>query len=370
MRVNVVNMNGKKGSLFLIPKKRKNICDEDEDEEIEKKHKINRMMDEIHDIEKGNPSKPEIVCDPYIIYELKKKYIDTEYDKRLEALYIWKLNKLTALEKELNELTDLKEESNNYEHNDSDNDNDHQKSINFGETNFYFFYKNQFRIRNGRNACACISLTLIYNLLIYYTEIEFKKLNYEEIINSGIRIWEIWKEETKTSENFVNVHDVLDLKKFQKTKNKLKIIKEFAGSLIDEKNELEDENYHNQKERSFWSIFDTMEYINLNFFNLKIACSLTLKDYTITIFKEKSSEFFFLFDSHGVGKYMKLHYLKNITEDQRKKSLLIEFKSFVDVIKYIKTRYPVEVYSIKEDFFNDELDSCDNFYSLILFSIA
>ena len=359
MNTNTIQINQAKNSLFLVPKKRRNISDEEKNgERIGKKKKI------FHDTGEINSNKIEIPSDRNIIYTLKKKEINKEYKKRLEALCIWKLYKLTELEEELNKLTELEEE---IENNDNDND-EQEESIHFEEISFYFFYKNQFLIDNGRSACACISLTLIYYLLIYYSKIEFKELNYEEIINSGIKIWEIWKEETKTTENFVNVHNILDLDKFKKTKSKLNIIKEFAGSLVDEKNEIEDENYQNQKKRSFWSIFDTMKYIHLNFYNEKIACSLTLKDYTITIFKEKNSEAFFLFDSHGIGKYTQMSFVKGITNQQRKRSLLIEFKHFSDVIKYIKNRYPVEIHSIKEDFFNDQLENYDNCYSLILFS--
>ncbi len=363
-------MNEKKESSFLIPKKRKNVFDEEnineepndsgENEEIKEKLVKKKKHKTLH--------KFKLTSDENIIYEIKVKDIDAEFNKRLEKLYEWKLKKITELEENLNNI--FEEELNNHEYNDSDND--HQKSINFEEIGFYFFYKNQFLLKNGRNACGCISLTLIYNLLIYYKKIEFKNLNYKEIIDNGIKVWEIWKQETNTSEDFVNVHDVLKLEKFEKTRNKLNVIKEFGGSLINKKNEsFEDEYYDDQQKRTYWSLSDTMEYIKLNFFDMKIACSLTLKDYTVTIFKEKHSEIFFLFDSHGIGKYMKMNYPKDVTDNQREKSLLIEFKTFINLIKYINNRYPVDSYSIKEDPSHDNiLDNCKNFYSLTLFSIA
>lgn len=360
-------MNGTKESSFLVPKKRKNVFDEEnsneesndseENEEIKEKLVEKKKHKTLH--------KFKLTSDENIIYEIKVKDIDAEFNKRLEKLYEWKLKKLTELKENLNNF--FEEELNNHEY----NDNDHQKSINSKESGFYFFYKNQFLLKNGRNACGGISLTLIYNLLISYKKIEFKNINYKKIIDSGIRVWEIWKQETNASEDFVNVHDILKLEKFEKTRNKLNVIKEFCGSLINNENALEDLDYHNQKERILWTLFDTMEYINLNFFNVKIACSLTLKDYTVTIFKEEHSEKFFLFDSHGIGKYMKMNYLKDVTDNQRKKSLLIEFKTFINLTKYINNRYPVDLYSIKEDFFHDNiLDNCKNFYSLTLFSIA
>ena len=66
-----------------------------------------------------------------------------------------------------------------------------------------------------------------------------------------------------------------------------------------------------------------------------------------------------------------MNYPKDVTDNQREKSLLIEFKTFINLIKYINNRYPVDSYSIKEDPSHDNiLDNCKNFYSLTLFSIA
>lgn len=294
---------------FLVPKKRKRTTQS--------------YPDTIIDPDLNGNSKLE--------YDLKKEGINIDYAFRLEKLNTWREKKLNKLKRKVF-----------YLHKDKKTEiEDERDEIINKSMEFHFYHRTQFLLNDGRSSCAGISLTLIWNFLRDRT-LAILQLNYELIIDSGIGIWLKWKKESKSIENFANIHTILELKLFEKPRTKLKIIKEMGGSLIDKLNLKFDDNYSDITKRVAWSIPDAFYFINLNYFNKRIAGSLTIKDYTITLLKELNSSDIYLFDSHGIGDQLIKFNYKIVSDSQREKSVLIKFSQIGNLIHYIKIRYPSE----------------------------
>lgn len=200
--------------------------------------------------------------------------------------------------------------------------------------------------KNGRTSCGAISLSLIY----IYANGKFEKiteplkLDWKEVINSGIKLFNYWKEDSPKNRDYHTVAELYEIKRFKVIRERLNFICEIVGPIHinSESEKIRIKKMCDEFGGLVMSLDDSIEKIfELGKDNYS---SITIRSITFTLLNTGFSVW--LYDSHDIP-------------NKIGQSLLIEFFSAPSLSEFIKKKFRY----IDTDKINDNNFLFEAFYS-------